>query len=557
MSDSRNSDLDAGQEAVENLLDHEELLKRSLVRISIAADGLDPLLDQRLRELRGSLRADAPPRLLADLMPELERAVLKADADRQERLVKIAHRLRALAQNLQDRHPVGIASRALRQLQKQLDAPLVYANQIPALLEELAIVQQLILDTPPGPDSRGLLARLFKRGDGQVPAPMASHTTIGNPQKEDENQQETEPPRPDPAPGPVSGEAQQYSQVAGHIETILLNLLSELQVLDDQRSRCERLREQVSRGLNWYELAAVLDELMLLVLNAQQKRQHDFERYLKQLNQRLAQFQGNLEAAHDACLGSFESGKQLEVAIRSQVAGLHDDVRDATELDALKANVDAKLDALLQDVDHARSSREQQEEETSSRMRSMIERIQVMEVEAQTFRKHLDEQRQRAMLDNLTGMANRAGLQKRMEEEFDRWRRYGGDLLLAVLDVDHFKSINDRFGHLAGDKVLRLIAQQLSGRLRKTDFIGRFGGEEFVLLMPGTTVQQGALVLDELRRGIEQCPFHFKAERVTITISMGFTQFRPDDTLEETFERADQAMYQAKQAGRNRIVRAA
>jgi len=542
---------------MENLADHEELLKRSLVRISIAADGLDPLLDQRLRELRSSLRADAPSHLLADLMPELERAVLKADADRQERLVKIAHHLQALALNLQDRRPAGIASRALRQLQKQLEAPLVYANQIPALLEELAVVQQLVLDTPPGPDSRGLLARLFKRGDAQVPAPITPPMTTFEPQDESDDPERTVSPGLDPASGPVNGETQQYSQVAGHIETILLDLLSEMQVLEDQRSRCERLREQVSQGLNWYELAAVLDELKLLVLNAQQKRQQDFERYLHQLNQRLAQFQGNLEAAHDVCLGSFESGRELEVAIRSQVAELHGDVRVATDLDALKANVEAKLDALLSDVDRVRSSREQQEQETSSQLRSMIERIQVMEVEANTFRKHLDEQRQRAMLDSLTGLANRAGLQKRMEEEFDRWQRYGGELLLAVLDVDHFKTINDRFGHLAGDKVLRLIAQQLSARLRKTDFIGRFGGEEFVLLMPGTTIEQGAQVLDELRCGIEQCPFHFKAERVTITISLGFTQFSAGDTLDRVFDRADQAMYQAKEAGRNRIVKIA
>ncbi|UAW98474.1 diguanylate cyclase [Halopseudomonas nanhaiensis] len=549
MSDPRNNVVQSGQEAMDQLADHEELLKRSLVRISIAADGLDPLLDRRLRELRGSLRADAPTHLLADLMPELEHAVLKADAERQERLSQIARHLQTLAQNLQRRHPAGSAAQALRQLQKQLDAPIEYANQIPALLEELALVQQLVLEVPSGAENRGLLARLFKRSDVQ----SLSSTAVP---------EQTPDAEPDaaatslPAGRPVGGEEQQYSQVAGHIETILINLLAELQVLDDEKNRCERLREQVSQGLNWYELAAVLDELTLLVLNAQQKRQQDFERYLQQLNRRLAQFQGNLEAAHDVCLGSFESGKELEVAIRSQVAELHGDVRQATDLEALKATVESKLDALLLDVDRARSSREHQEEETSSRLRSMIERIQVMEVEAQTFRKHLDEQRQRAMLDNLTGLANRAGLQKRMEEEFDRWHRYGGELLLAVLDVDHFKTINDRFGHLAGDKVLRLIAHQLSARLRKTDFIGRFGGEEFVLLMPGTTVEQGALVLDELRSGIEQCPFHFKAERVTITISLGFTQFNAGDSLDKVFDRADQAMYQAKKAGRNRIVKA-
>lgn len=549
MTDPINRAHPAGQEAMDTTTtDSQELLKRCLVRISIAADGLDPLLDRRLRELRSSLRADAPAHLLVELMPELERAVLKADSDRQERLVKIGQHLFALSSHLQHRHAGPEASRVLRQLRKQLDTPLQYADQIPALLEELAIAQQLVLDAPVDGEQKGVWARLFKRSDtlrADMPAESEDPTAASG--AETKAITEAVPPIDD---------QQHYSKVAGHIETILTNLLSELQVLDDHRGRCERLREQVSEGLNWYELAAVLDELTLLVLDAQKKRQHDFERYLKQLNDRLAQFQGTLEAAHDVCLGSFESGKQLEVAIRTQVADLHGDVREATDLETLKANVEAKLDALLRDVDKARTAREHQQEETASQLRSMVERIHNMEVEAQTFRKHLDEQRQRAMLDSLTGLANRAGLQKRMDEEFDRWKRYGGELLLVVLDVDHFKQINDRFGHLAGDKVLRLIAQQLSQRLRKTDFIGRFGGEEFVLLMPGTTVQQGAQVLDELRAGIQECPFHFKAERVTITISLGFTQFNQGDSLDEVFDRADRAMYQAKEQGRNRIIQA-
>jgi diguanylate cyclase len=299
-----------------------------------------------------------------------------------------------------------------------------------------------------------------------------------------------------------------------------------------------------------------MDELAALVMGAQQSRQADFERYLQQLNSRLAQFQGNIEQAHESYNESREVGRALEGSIREQVEELHVDVRQATELESLKANVEAQLNALLSNVERSRQLRDDQETLVAGQLDTMVQRIQVMEVEAQTFRNHLEEQRQRAMIDSLTGMANRAGLQKRMEEEFERWQRYGGELLMAVLDVDHFKSINDRFGHLAGDKVLRLIAQQLSRRLRKSDFIGRFGGEEFVLLMPGTTVEQAASALEALRQGIEQSPFHFKTERVTITISVGYSAFKQDDTLDAVFGRADRAMYQAKEQGRNQIISA-
>lgn len=137
-----------------------------------------------------------------------------------------------------------------------------------------------------------------------------------------------------------------------------------------------------------------------------------------------------------------------------------------------------------------------------------------------------------------------------------RWRRYGGELLLAVLDVDLFKGINDRFGHLAGDKVLRLIAAELARRLRKTDFIARYGGEEFVVLLPSTPLDGGQQVLEALRRAVEACPFHFRGERVTITVSIGLAAFQAEEAPEQVFERADQALYRAKREGRNRLCRA-
>ena len=540
----------------------EELLKRGLVRVSIAADGLSPLLDRRLKELRAALRSDAPDHLLEDLLPELERAVLAADTDRQDRLGQISQSLKALARQLQIHDRSGKTAAALRQLIKQIDEPLQHTGALPALLDELTIIQGIALDGSGGASSRrGLLSRLFRTGGEERPATMEApapadtdetaagalidHLAAAQLSQESirlsDNLTEAEP---------------QYCNVAAHIETILLGLLGELQVLDEQQQRCDRVREQVQQGLNWYDLAAVLEELSGLVLSSQRSRQADFELYLQQLDNRLAQFQGNLEEAQDVYAGSAEKGRSLEGVIRSQVEALHVDVRESFDLTLLKANVEAKLDALLSNVDQARQAQDQREEAVSAHLRTMVERIQVMEVEAQTFRRHLDEQTKRAMLDNLTGLPNRAGLQKRMEEEFERWQRYGGQLLMAVLDVDHFKAINDNFGHLAGDKVLRLIAQQLSRRLRKMDFIGRFGGEEFVVLMPGTSMDQGAVVLEQLRQGIQESPFHFKSQRVAVTISLGYTEFQAGDSLDQVFDRADQAMYRAKDQGRNRLSRA-
>lgn len=574
MSDTR--PFASGAEPYRESCEQEELLKRGLVRVSIAADGIDPLLDRRLKELRGALRSDAPPNMLGSLLPDLERAVLAADQARQTRSDQVCAHLKKLIRQLQDQQPPKDIDKALRALSKQLDAPDNLALSMPRLLQELTQLQANTLNNAPEQTPSGLWSRLFsKPGDATpttvearepvdttedapaeqppaialVPEPGAQLVAAEPDQLLDDNT--TDSPK---VSGNISGQEQSYSKVAAHIESILLNLLSEIQLLDQQEADCQRLREQVSKGLNWYELAAVVDALSSLVLNAQQSRQVEFERYLQQLNQRLSQFQGNLEEAQSSYIDSLEEGRTLEGAIRGEVEVLHEDVREADDLNSLKANVEAKLSALLSKVDQARELREKRDDQVSERLKTMVERIQVMEVEAQTFRTHLEEQRQQAMIDSLTGLANRAGLQKRMDEEYERWLRYGGQLLLVVLDVDHFKSINDRFGHLAGDKVLRLISMQLSRRLRKTDYIGRFGGEEFVVLMPGTSLEQGAIALEELRAGIEASPFHFKNEPVPVTISIGYTQFSYGDTLDSVFERADQAMYRAKDQGRNRAV---
>ena len=176
-----------------------------------------------------------------------------------------------------------------------------------------------------------------------------------------------------------------------------------------------------------------------------------------------------------------------------------------------------------------------------------------MEQEAQGYREHLEVQRQKALIDPLTGLPNRAAWSERLDYEVNAWHQRGNSLSLAMLDLDHFKRINDGYGHLAGDKVLKIIANVLSKRLRPTDFIARFGGEEFVLLMPDSTLADALAVGEVLREAIAACPFHFKGEPVTITVSMGVAQFQPGERSDLALKRADEALYRAKAAGRNQV----
>lgn len=166
---------------------------------------------------------------------------------------------------------------------------------------------------------------------------------------------------------------------------------------------------------------------------------------------------------------------------------------------------------------------------------------------------HMDAEHLKALTDPLTSLPNRAGYDEQIQSEFERWKRYQQQFSIVVCDLDHFKRINDSFGHLAGDKVLRLIANILSRQSRATDFVARYGGEEFVILMPSTGAHEAKKAVEKIRQSIENSPFNFHGKPVQITMSFGVAEITLDESLDALFERADRALYRAKGDGRNRI----
>ena len=161
-----------------------------------------------------------------------------------------------------------------------------------------------------------------------------------------------------------------------------------------------------------------------------------------------------------------------------------------------------------------------------------------------------------AVTDALTGLSVRSYFLERAQSELARSRRHGLACALLMADLDHFKEKNDTFGHLVGDVVLKDVARLLQHNLREIDLIARFGGEEFLLFLVETSVEQAMAIAQRLRQLVEVHPIRAYDELLAQTISMGLAEF-PDDaqTLEELIERADEALYAAKRAGRNRVVR--
>ncbi len=626
-----------------------DLLRRGLVRSSLAAEGADKSVDQCMQDLREILRRDDMDAGLSALIPRLEKTVLDSEQRRQQRIEQVASGLSSLVAQLLKMDLPSDVRKPLKRYAKQVDERARQSREMPALLAELSQLQQQALAALGAEqvERPGFIERLFGSRDAASPSvpgeaatesapvvqalplqaapaavalaeqpaapqpaladaepqlvsqpkalepvvlaaspaaasgtvlldslPLSSALLMPTPVVQPANEpvaetaeavtpvdaalEEAVPAddallQADPAyalpPAPEPG----YSAIASHVESSLLGLLEELPLPERHQAQADVLRQRIMAGLNMYELVPVLDDLGVLMLAIADVGQREFEGYLKQLNQRLAAFQGSLRDVHADYADSTQAARSLDSELRQQVDGLHSSVLEATDLDSLKSLVENRLSGLLGTMEQYQHQRDEREQQVGERLQILVERVASMELEAKGFRDHLEEQRQKALLDPLTGLPNRAAWTERLDLELARWQRYGGDLLLAVLDIDHFKRINDDYGHLAGDKVLKIIAGELFKRLRKTDFIARFGGEEFVLLIPSTPMDGGLKLLDTLRTAIESCPFHFKGERVTITLSGGISAFSAAERSEQVFERADQALYRAKRSGRNRI----
>ena len=169
--------------------------------------------------------------------------------------------------------------------------------------------------------------------------------------------------------------------------------------------------------------------------------------------------------------------------------------------------------------------------------------------------RNLQELRRLATSDGLTGLANRRAFFERLEAEVSRCRRYPNPLSLALVDVDHFKRVNDRYGHPAGDEVLRRVAQTLRELARETDLVARYGGEEFAMLLPSTDEAGAAALAERVRKGIERMEVTWEGRPIPVAASLGVATLQGEaDTGEALVSRADQALYAAKETGRNRVV---
>ena len=481
-------------------------LQRGILRLALAYHGRNADLDGKLKELGGLLRAGRRDAMLQRLIDEIVNTIVSLDLDVAPPAVAVAE-VAALPAQAPDEPNL-------------LDHFLEHLETPAALVAEVERVRRRIA-------ARNATAEVLE--DVERSAALLSeklaHATAG----------------------------ERYPEF---VRQALLDLVDRLPVSRNLAADAGQLRRTVETLARPEDLRPCAAGLSALVMRMRDELQAELNRlgeFLRATARRLQEFEQAMLRSRESYADSAADALQLSDAVGGDLEELRVNAREAQSLDDLKAMIEDRLEVVDHGLKQFVATQTRRANEAGEALERMTGRLKDLEQQAMHLREDLEVQHARVLIDPLTGILNRAGYTEMVTKHFARWKRYGGALSLAVIDLDLFKEINDRYGHAAGDKVLATVASKLKEVIRESDVLCRYGGEEFVLLLPETSVDDARTMLEKLRRHIEDCPFRHKETPVRVTMSCGVGQFRANDNIDSVFERADRAMYTAKQGGRNQV----
>lgn len=349
--------------------------------------------------------------------------------------------------------------------------------------------------------------------------------------------------------------AQTETQVTQY-QNQLLDLLSEVEFMGSAADTLQQVKVALQKPQTSEVLLAIILKVIRLVFNNINDERRSAQRFLQQLNASLESVQNVLGKTVSHSSDFAEQQQHLNRQLESGVSEIKACVTSAYELNDLKESVSLQLHRLGETLNQHLKLHDEERRSFHSNTQTMEQKLRETEQQVLHYKQELANQKFRSLQDNLTKLPNRAAFDERLNLEFQRWCDDKTPLSIAIIDVDHFKSINDNFGHTAGDKTLQVIAGTLNKALRESAFICRYGGEEFAIIFcsEGLSAYQH---IESTRDNVANIPFKFKTDDIRITISAGIAEFKyHEDTPLAVFERADKALYEAKNSGRDKVITA-
>jgi diguanylate cyclase (GGDEF)-like protein len=288
----------------------------------------------------------------------------------------------------------------------------------------------------------------------------------------------------------------------------------------------------------------------------------DFQEKNKTLSRLVFEIGAQLIGVEKTCMGLIESTTATHLAngsfndmLEVQITELETSAESCANVTEVRKIVSAKLETIKSALETKKAedkTREQTFESTIDTLKGNIKQMQDRLDRDQRRREHLE---QEILIDPLTGISNRRVIERHIKKELNRYRRCREVFSLIFIDIDDFKEVNDTYGHGVGDKCIQSLVKRIKQVMRGNDLIARYGGDEFIILLTGTEAKAAETVANKLSNAISKTCFIYKNSEIQITVSIGVTQVvDTDDSPESILSRADSALYEAKNRGRDRVI---
>ncbi|MEL7044424.1 MAG: diguanylate cyclase [Pseudomonadota bacterium] len=310
--------------------------------------------------------------------------------------------------------------------------------------------------------------------------------------------------------------AAQSSALAGDVKAVLLALIDEVAVVQPGLSSLNTVREVLLRegAGDWHTiLSRIIAEIRNIIQRISSDKQA-LEALVEEVSEELGDITGVLKSDLQGLQSGREQSERLHEVMGEGVSRIQQQIDTESDIDRLKEAVSQSLDGIKTAISDFTDGDAERLAEAEARNEELRDRVERMEKESAQLQQRLQQNREQLMRDTLTGVRSRLAYDESLAQEFSRFRRYKEAFCLAVLDIDHFKNVNDTYGHSAGDKALQLVAQQISERVRETDLLFRVGGEEFVLILPRTPLTAAQPIVEAVRGAVGSSGFHFEGKPV-------------------------------------------
>ncbi|HHF7346243.1 TPA: GGDEF domain-containing protein [Legionella feeleii] len=276
-----------------------------------------------------------------------------------------------------------------------------------------------------------------------------------------------------------------------------------------------------------------------------------YEQQYDKLQMEVNALKGTL---NELSLQALKETAQLESGIKIKIKQIKKHITHSDSIEDLAHKIQENLVVMEKQLKDYKANEQKRWQDNEQKMMALEEKLIKIERKGEEIKNLLSNEKINLNRDSLTGLPNRTLYCEYISYAYYRWQRGFGDLSLALADIDHFREINEKYGHLTGDRILQEVATIFKTSIRRADFLARYSGEKFIFIFERTQQKDAAMVLESLRRAIEECQFFHDKTKIDVTVSFGLTTLTQGDELEGLLIRADKAVYQAKMGGRNQVT---